>query len=192
MLREMSENVHFPSSVSGGRAAVSNSGHEHWSDNAGKLALSALLIISLSACRISIEVPEGRQWVAYTLGHPGGSTLFVVPTSGTTSALRLTSDDGGVEIRDFRWSPDSHRIVISGTLSHFIDVFERASEVFLVDRDGGTPTKINGSIGDPVKVEVGNPQWSPDGRYIAQEVFNRAARSGLRLGAGWTLAGIYR
>ncbi len=52
------------------------------------------------------------------------------------------------------------------------------NEVYVVNRDGTNEKKINGSVGNPATVEAKNPQWSPDGRYIVQEVASFSNGSG--------------
>jgi len=67
----------------------------------------------------------------------------------------------------FDWSPDSQRLVMAGNLENRNTI---AQEIFVVNADGTGFEKISGGIGEPPRVEVRNPQWSPDGQFIIQEV----------------------
>lgn len=117
--------------------------------------------------------PDG-QWVAYLSDVASGfeiNALYVVPIDGSSApkqASRVLSTGLNRSVKDFQWSPDSTQLVYTANLDGNPSFF--ANEVFLVNRDGSGEIKINGSIGSPASVEVRNPQWSPNGRYILQEV----------------------
>jgi len=84
----------------------------------------------------------------------------------------------GGAVNSFQWSPDSSQLVYAGNMDYSGIANQYASEVFLVNRDGTADTKINGGIGNPASVEVRNPQWSPDGRYIVQDVARYSGQQG--------------
>ena len=123
--------------------------------------------------------PDG-QFIAYLSEAVPGNTvrqgviLFVQSVDGGTPVL---VSQGSTFFRDrvvdFDWSPDSRQLVYSGT---FDSIFTRpdATQVYLVDRDGAN--RQNLSIGAP-PFSYGNPQFSPDGRYIIEEV-SRISTSG--------------
>ena len=120
--------------------------------------------------------PDG-QWVAYLSDVDSGfeiDALYVVPIDGSSAPVQIsrTVNPGlNRSVKGFAWSPDSRQIAYTANLDGSItDGSFFANEVYLVNRDGSGEQKINGTIGNPPKVEVRNPQWSPDGHYILQEV----------------------
>ncbi len=123
--------------------------------------------------------PDG-QWVAYVIDitNFGDTALFVNSISGGTPVqVSATRSNGTSRIHSFDWSPDSAQLAYAGNAD--AGVFSQfANEVFLVDRDGSNHTKISGAIGSPASVEVRSPQWSPDGRYVLQEVATYSGQSG--------------
>ncbi len=130
--------------------------------------------VDLGSRVLNFQVSPDGQYVAYiaTTRSNRGPRLFVVPSdSGTPVAVSpdLTPDPGKIypSVYSFDWSPDSDRLVLAGNLS---DPSVQAQEVFLVNIDGTGFEKISGGIRNPAVVEVRNPQWSADGRYILQEV----------------------
>ncbi|MEL6870756.1 MAG: hypothetical protein AAFO81_13235 [Pseudomonadota bacterium] len=116
--------------------------------------------------------PDG-QWVAYIadLASAPETALFVNSINGGTPLhVSRTRSQFGSRVNSFDWSPDSTQLVYAGSLDQTTINNQFASEVFVVNRDGTGDIKINGNIGTNASVEVRNPQWSPNGRYIVQEV----------------------
>jgi len=121
-------------------------------------------------------VSPDKQWVAYLsdqFTNLNWVSLYVVPVDGSSAPVRVSrriSNNGSTTnrpVKSFQWSPDSMRLVYAA--NHHSTTFF-ADEVFIVNRDGTGESKINGSTGAPAVVEVTNPQWSPDGRFVVQEV----------------------
>lgn len=140
--------------------------------------LSATTTYSPSAIIEQIAVSPDRQWVAYIsdqFSDQYWGSLYVVPVDGSMPPLRVSRQISGNgvannrPVQSFQWSPDSTRLVYSSNEGSSIDWYF-ANEIYLVNRDGTGRQKINGNIGNPAVVEITNPQWSPDGRFIVQEV----------------------
>lgn len=147
-------------------------------DGQDRRFLSADMTISERALVEQVAVSPDGQWIAYVSDQFSGQnwgSLYVVPVDGSALPLRLSRQihNNGVTnnrpVQSFQWSPDSTRLVYSSNQDAPVDSFF-ANEIFLVNRDGSNERKINGTIRDPAIVEITNPQWSPDGRFIVQEV----------------------
>jgi len=124
---------------------------------------------------LSFAISPDNQWVAYIADHNGIGfyALYTVAISGgapqqVSRAVSLTTRT----VKSFQWSPDSQQLVFAANLDEPFNANNNhlANEVYIVNRDGSNQRKINGNIGRPPMVEARNPQWSPDGRYIVQEV----------------------
>jgi dipeptidyl aminopeptidase/acylaminoacyl peptidase len=85
--------------------------------------------------------------------------VFVVPADGSAEPKQLT--DGDFEHSSPAWSPDGKRIAFVSARSEFWDT-ELASDVFVMDADGGEPKQLTESDGGSE-----GPVWSPDGKQIA-------------------------
>ena len=128
----------------------------------------------------------------FAVSPDGQSVAFVMDVSNfNETALFVNSINGGTPVRvsrippafggavdSFQWSPDSSQLVYAGNMDNGGLFGQFASEVFVVNRDGSGDTKINGAIGTNPGVEVRDPQWSPDGRYIVQEVATFSGQQG--------------
>ena len=148
-------------------------------DGSSLLRVSADSVPSAAAIQ-SFKISPDGQWIGYISDLTGSNdALYVVPVTGGVSVQvsRSRSLAGG-NVDSFAWSPDSSQLVYAGNLSDSGIFNQFASEVFLVNRDGSGDRRINGAIGNPASVEVRDPQWSPDGRYIVQEVANFSAQNG--------------
>lgn len=145
-------------------------------DGTGQRMLSPSAVADASRIA-SFAVSPDRQWVAYIANQDGfRKALYVVPIAGGT-ATQVSRHVGQANrfVDSFDWSPDSTQLVyaanldaplLAGAGNNFL-----ANEIYVVKRDGTGETKINGAIQSPAVVELKNPQWSPDGHYILQEVF---------------------
>jgi dipeptidyl aminopeptidase/acylaminoacyl peptidase len=85
--------------------------------------------------------------------------VFVVPADGSAEPRQLT--DGDFEDSEPSWSPDGKRIAFVSARAEFWDL-ELASDVFVVDAEGGEPKQLTESDGG-----CEGPVWSPDGSQIA-------------------------
>ena len=124
------------------------------------------------ASSIKYTISPNKQWVAFILDQEVDNVpeLYVSPIAGG-SLTKVSADlPAGRAVSQFQWSPDSKQLVYLADQDT-----DNIDEVYLVDRDGNNRIKINGSVGTPSPVvELFNPQWSPDGRYISQEVVDLA------------------
>ena len=149
-------------------------------DGSGEVTLSSDSNFDTATIRDFAVSPDG-QWVAYTTDVSAFNevALFVNSINGGSPVrISRTPPAFGGRVNSFQWSPDSTQLVYAGNMDNSGLSNQYASEVFLVNRDGSGDTKINGAIGDPASVEVRNPQWSPDGRYIVQEVATFSGQRG--------------
>jgi len=113
--------------------------------------------------------PDG-QWVAYVIDSPtAGIDLVVIPVNGgtrtnLTSSLKSSVDLFSAGVSDFVWSPDSQQVVFTRTFFNR----QNRERVYLINRDGSDLRNLNEGQADTQS--YGNPQFSPDGRYLIQEV----------------------
>ncbi|MDJ0710646.1 MAG: hypothetical protein QNJ14_09660 [Woeseiaceae bacterium] len=117
--------------------------------------------------------PDG-QTVAYAAAATTDDVVdvYVMPIAGGTPVQVSSGFPAGTGVQSLHWAPDSSQLAyVANPLGRAPRGF-RHNEVFLADRDGGNNRKINGSVGSPPVVAVQNPQWSPDGRYLAQGVYS--------------------
>ncbi len=149
-------------------------------DGSGRVMLSNDLTLDTTTIKDFAVSPNG-QWVAYisNVSNFVESGLYVNSVNGGTPVrISRTKSSFGGAVSSFHWSPDSTQLVYAGNLGGGGLSNASANEIFLVNRDGSGDTKINGSIGNPAVVEGRNPQWSPDGRYILQEVATYNSNNG--------------
>jgi Tol biopolymer transport system component len=149
-------------------------------DGTGQLRLSEDSSFARTLIHDFAVSPDGRS-VAYVMdvSNFGETALFVNAINGGTPVRvsRVPPAFGGA-VDSFQWSPDSSKLVYAGNMDNSGIFAQFASEVFVVNRDGSGDTKINGAIGIEPSVEVRNPQWSPDGRFVVQEVATFSGQQG--------------
>jgi dipeptidyl aminopeptidase/acylaminoacyl peptidase len=85
------------------------------------------------------------------------SSLYAVPTDGSTAPRRLTS---GIRDTTPRWSPDGKQIAFVRAIDK--DGKTQPSQIYLLAMDGGEAHAIT-----DVQRGAGNPTWSPDGKTMA-------------------------
>jgi len=113
--------------------------------------------------------PDG-QWIAYIIKTPtSGTDLVVMPVNGgprtiLNAGLKSPVDLFSTDIGDFSWSPDSQQVAFTAVLTGSRD----RERLYLINRDGSDLRNLN--EGQTDTQSYGNPQFSPDGRYIIQEV----------------------
>ena len=105
-----------------------------------KKALSALLLSATALTATAQDAAADALWMRYPALSPDGTTiaftfggnLYTVPVTGGR-ALQITTHAA----HDTRpvWSPDSRRIAFASDRMGSMDVF-------VIDRDGGTPTRL--------------------------------------------------
>lgn len=183
--------IHVPQRIaySSGDGVAANGLTEMYSiddDGQNRMLLSNPAPTSTSATIENFAVSPDKQWIAYLSDEFTSlrwTSLYVVPADGSGAPVRVSkqiSNNGSTAnqpVKSFHWSPDSTRLVFAANQDGNSGNDFFANEIYIVDRDGSNMIKINGSIGNPAVVELRDPQWSPDGRYIVQEVTDYVANS---------------
>ena len=110
-----------------------------------KTNLLFLLTILLSMVTVEVQAQDGPLWLRYPAISPDGKTIafayqgniFTVSSNGG-EARQLTSHTGYDAYPV--WSPDGKKIVFASTRKGSYDVY-------LMDANGGTPTRLTTSSG---------------------------------------------
>lgn len=104
--------------------------------------------------------PDGR-WAVMAVVEPAYdeasqvSDLWIVPTSGSSPARRLTSGKGAES--GAVWSPDSRRLAFAARRDG-----DEAPQIYLLDVfDGGEARRLTSLLNG-----ARSPQWRPDGRAV--------------------------
>lgn len=131
-------------------------------DGGAVVQLSSAHALSEGVTRFALDAGETRALFLQGTSAFGPQELFVRPVDGSAPALRLSTS--GVDVREFRLSPDGTRVVYRTDLT--------PREIFAVPLDGSaTPTKLNGPIA-PGYTGVEEYALSPDGQrvvYVAHQ-----------------------
>ncbi len=112
-----------------------------------------------------------RHWSSYSGGRR--THIFVAPAEGG-AAHDLTPGDhdappfslGGADM--YAFSPDSREVAFTSNIDE-VEAASTNNEIFIVPVTGGTPKKISTSPGSD-----STPRYSPDGKYIAWLMQERA------------------
>ncbi len=113
-----------------------------------------------------------RHWTTYATGKR--THIFIQPVDGSTPPMDLTPGDhdappfslGGQDM--YAFSPDSKEVAFTSNIDE-VEATSTNNEIFVVPVTGGTPKKISTSPGSD-----STPLYSPDGRYIAWRMQERA------------------
>lgn len=138
--------------------------------------------------------PDGRQ-VAFVAPDGDGSAIWVQVAEEGATARRVTRH--AQQVADLAWSPDGRSLAYTTdfdpdnpgeqpapggppkvSVTRRIDYKEDGrgwlgdvrSHVFVVDVDSGQRRRVSTAL-----LDHNNPQWSPDGRWLAVQVPDRAA-----------------
>ena len=115
--------------------------------------------------------PDGNRLVFERAYGPivkdtaAGLDLVTANPDGTTEQLLLhlrSLEAEGQEPHDAQWSPDGSRIAV--TILNIKAKPRNGSAIYVLDADGSNLRRIT-----PMRLNAGNPDWSPDGKRI---VFN--------------------
>ena len=99
--------------------------------------------------------PDGKIYYARNIGHDGSTALKVLnPATGETRTLMEFPDNSGV-IHSFAISPDGSQIALA------LWRWGGYQDLYLLPAEGGELEPITQD-----KNQVGDPVWTPDGRYI--------------------------
>ena len=103
--------------------------------------------------------PDGKIYYARNIGHDGSTALQVLdPETGETRTLKEFPDNSGV-IHSFAISPDGTQIALAlWRWGGYQDLYLLSTDA---DAEGGALTPLTQD-----KHQVGDPVWTPDGRYI--------------------------
>lgn len=105
--------------------------------------------------------PDGNE-IAYTSDAGGGDNIWVMSADGS-NARQLTKESFRL-LNNPYWSPDGRYIAAR---KHFTTTRSLgAGEIWLYHRDGGEGIQIVEKPGEQHQKELGEPAFSPDGRYV--------------------------
>ncbi len=96
--------------------------------------------------------PDGERLVFWTIRSDEKPEIWTMDNDGANQAALVTGDGSYL---DPVWSPTSQQVAYYAYTSG-------AAEIFTVDADGGTPTKVETNL--PADTILGD--WSPDGEWI--------------------------
>ncbi len=113
-----------------------------------------------------------RHWNAYGTGKR--THIFVQPVDGSAAPVDLTPGDhdappfslGGQDM--YAFSPDGKEVAFTSNIDE-VEATSTNNEIFVVPVTGGAPKKISTSPGSD-----STPLYSPDGKYIAWRMQERA------------------
>ena len=104
-------------------------------------------------------------------------SLYIVKGDGS-GLMRLSQlNNAAGKVTDFEWSPDGSSLVYlaDGEVTDRYELYQVKSDGS--DRD--EKRRISGSLGSKTTLDIAEPQWSPDGRYVAYLVEDAGRAIGL-------------
>jgi imidazolonepropionase-like amidohydrolase/Tol biopolymer transport system component len=105
--------------------------------------------------------PDGRE-IAFISDAGGGDNIWIVQVDGS-GARQLTNEDFRL-LNNPYWSPDGTYIAAR---KHFTTTRSLGTgEIWIYHRDGGGGVAVVEKPGDSHQKELGEPAFSPDGRFI--------------------------
>src|SRR5690606_7166744 len=105
--------------------------------------------------------PDGSE-IAYTSGAAGGDNIWIMRTDGSEKR-QLTKEDFRL-LNNPAWSPDGNYIAAR---KHFTTTRSLGTgEIWLYHRNGGAGIAVVERPNEQHQKELGEPVFSPDGRYI--------------------------
>jgi Tol biopolymer transport system component/imidazolonepropionase-like amidohydrolase len=103
--------------------------------------------------------PDGK-WISFTSDAGGGDNIWVMKRDGSDSR-QVTKEDFRL-LNNAVWSPDGNYLVAR---KHFTSTRSLgAGELWMYHLNGGDGIQLNKRKND--QQDLGEPSWSPDGRYI--------------------------
>jgi TolB protein len=113
--------------------------------------------------------PDGNRLVFERAFGPivknnaAGLDLVIADADGSNEQVLLhyrSLEAQGQEPHDAQWSPDGTRIAVM--ILNTKAKPHNASAIYVLDADGSGPRRVT-----PIRLNAGNPDWSPDGKRIA-------------------------
>lgn len=110
--------------------------------------------------------PDGAR-IAFTSDREGDRPQIYVMNADGSDVVRLTVSEG-LDMMP-AWSPDGQKIAFVSTRPYTLTVeggrlmIDAGPEIWIMDADGGNPTRITGDQQDQALY----PTWAPDGRRLA-------------------------
>ncbi|MCD6554272.1 MAG: hypothetical protein DRI52_06140 [Chloroflexi bacterium] len=110
--------------------------------------------------------PDGTR-IAFTSDRDGDNPQIYVMNADGSDVVRLTVSDG-IDMMP-SWSPDGQKIAFVSTRPYTLTLeggqlmIDAGPEIWVMDADGGNPTRVSGGQEDQALY----PAWAPDGPRLA-------------------------
>jgi Tol biopolymer transport system component/imidazolonepropionase-like amidohydrolase len=106
--------------------------------------------------------PDGRQ-IAFVSDRSGSDNIWIMNADGSNP--RALTKEKRYMFGSPAWSPDGQYVVARRWGTYPRESYLRASELWLIHKDGGAGVQITKGT-DPRMQRVAGPSFSPDGKYI--------------------------